>query len=206
MNAAREPGDGAAVRVLTVPNLVSFVRLLGVPAFLYLLLVADEPVAAIVLLALGGTSDWIDGYLARRLHQVSRLGELLDPAADRLYILATLLAFTVREVIPWQVTALLLARELVLLCSLGALRWYGFGPPAVHYLGKTGTFVLLLAFPILLLAWASDAAEPVAAPIGWATIIWGIGLYWAAGVLYLAQASALIRAERQARRSGTAGG
>ena len=94
----------------------------------------------------------MDGWIARRLRQVSRLGELLDPLADRLYILATLLAFTAREVVPWQFTAALLARELLLLGSLAVLRRYGYGPPPVHYVGKTATFLLLAAFPVLLLA------------------------------------------------------
>src|SRR5262245_38640195 len=109
-------------RILTVPNAISFARLLGVPLFLYLLLVAHADVAAVVVLAVGGTTDWVDGYVARRLDQVSKLGELLDPLADRLYILATLLAFTARGVVPWPFTAALLAREAVLLVGIAVLR------------------------------------------------------------------------------------
>jgi cardiolipin synthase (CMP-forming) len=184
-------------RILTVPNLVSFARLLGVPLFLYLFLGPHAYVAALVVLAVGGTSDWVDGYLARRLRQVSRLGELLDPAADRLYILATLVAFTVGRVVPWWFTAALLLRELVLLGSLIVVRRYGYGPPPVHYLGKTATFILLFGFPVLLLARASAGAAPVAGPIGWALAWWGLALYWAAGVLYLIQAAGLVRAARQ---------
>ncbi|HEX2771607.1 MAG TPA: CDP-alcohol phosphatidyltransferase family protein, partial [Micromonosporaceae bacterium] len=135
-------------RVLTVPNLISFVRLLGVPLFLYLLLVARADVAAVVVLALGGTTDWVDGFVARRLGQVTRLGELLDPMADRLYILATLVAFTTRAVVPWQFAAALLARDVLLVGALVVLRRYGYGPPQVHYLGKTATFILLAAFPV----------------------------------------------------------
>lgn len=181
-------------RILTVPNLISFCRLLGVPVFLYLVLVPHADLAAVVVLTLGGTTDWVDGYAARRLGQVSRLGELLDPAADRLYILATLVAFTVRDVVPWQFTAVLLAREAMLLVGLAVLRRHGFGPPPVHYLGKTATFILLAAFPVLLLAHASAGAGPVAGPIGWALAWWGLALYWAAGVLYIAQVAGLVRA------------
>ena len=177
-----------ASRVLTIPNAISFVRLLGVPLFLYLLLGPEADVAAVVVLAIGGTTDWVDGYVARRLRQVSRLGELLDPAVDRLYILATLVAFTVREVVPWQFTAALLARELVLVASLVVLRRYGYGPPPVHYVGKTATFLLLAAFPVLLLAHVSTAAHPYAHPIGWGLAWWGIGLYWVAAALYIGQA------------------
>ncbi|MFU8853517.1 CDP-alcohol phosphatidyltransferase family protein [Micromonospora sp. SL1-18] len=200
------PSGSTAVvgdRVLTLPNMISFVRLAGVPLFLYLFLVVRADVAAIVVLAIGGTSDWVDGWLARRLHQVSRLGELLDPLADRLYILATLLAFTAREVVPWQFTAALLARELLLLGSLGVLRRYGYGPPPVHYVGKTATFLLLAAFPILLLATASPAIATAAGAIGWGLAWWGLVLYWVAGAMYVVQASRLVRAMRE-RRAGAA--
>lgn len=185
--------DRTRHRVLTVPNLVSVARLLGVPLFLYLLLAAGHDLAALVVLVLGGGTDWLDGLLARRLGQVSRVGELLDPLADRLYILATLLGFTLREIVPWQFTAALLARELLLLVALAVLRRSGHGPPPVHYLGKTATFLLLAAFPVLLLAIAVPAAEDWAHPAGWALAWWGLGLYWVAGVMYLWQMARLLR-------------
>jgi len=188
----------ATNRIWTVPNVISFVRLLGVPLFLYLLLGPHHDVAAVVVLALGGTTDWVDGYVARRMNSVSRLGELLDPFADRLYILATLFGFTVREVIPWWLTAALVLREAVLGVVLMVLRRHGYGPPPVHYVGKTGTFLLLGAFPVLLLAVAAPATQDIAGPIGWGLAWWALGLYWAAAVLYIAQARALLRADRAA--------
>ena len=197
----------SGLRVWTVPNLISFARLLGVPLFLYLFLVAHEDIAAVVVLTVGGTSDWIDGYLARRLRQVSRLGELLDPAADRLYILATLLALTVTSVLPWWFTVALLLREATLLVSLFVLRRYGYGPPPVHYLGKTATFILLAAFPALLLAHAVSATQAWVWPAGWALAWWGLVLYWAAAILYLIQANGLVRAARRAPHdAGTVAG
>lgn len=189
-----QASDHLTDRVFTLPNLISFVRLLGVPVFLYLLLVARADVAAIVVLAVGGTTDWVDGWVARRLRQVSRLGELLDPFVDRLYILATLVAFTVREVVPWQFTVALLAREVLLLGSLGTLRRHGYGPPPVHYVGKTATFLLLAAFPVLLLAKAVPATVFSAA--GWSLAWWGLTLYWVAGAMYVVQAGRLVRAAR----------
>lgn len=198
-DAQRSDEPASAARVLTVPNLISFARLLGVPLFLYLILIARADIAAVAVLALGGATDWVDGWLARRLDQVSRLGEMLDPAADRLYIIATLLAFTVREVVPWQFAAALVARELFMGGWLLALHRHGYGPPQVHYLGKTGTFVLLVAFPVMLLATAAPTAAAVAKAVGWALAWWGLALYWAAGILYAAQARALIR---EARRDG----
>jgi cardiolipin synthase len=192
--------------VVTIPNLISFARLLGVPLFLYLLLVAEADIAAVVVLAVGGTSDWVDGYIARRLGQVSRLGELLDPLADRLYILATLVGFTVRDVVPWQFTVALLAREVMLGVCLGVLRRHGYGPPPVHYVGKTATFVLLAAFPLLLLAAAVPAAADVAGATGWGLAWWGLVLYWVAGVFYVVQVATLVRAARPGGTATSAGG
>jgi cardiolipin synthase len=198
MSQQPAPSIVASDRIWTIPNVISFVRLLGVPLFLYLLLGPEKDVAAVIVLAIGGTTDWVDGYVARRMNSVSRLGELLDPFADRLYILATLIGFTVRGVIPWWLTAALLLRELVLGIALLVLRRHGYGPPPVHYVGKTGTFVLLAAFPVILLAHAVGSASSWLTPIGWGLAWWALGLYWAAAVLYLMQARRLLRAEARA--------
>jgi cardiolipin synthase len=155
-------------------------------------------VSAVIVLALGGTTDWVDGYAARRLGQVSRLGELLDPFADRLYILAALIGLTLRDVVPWWLTIALLLREAVLGIALLVLRRHGYGPPAVHYVGKTGTFVLLGAFPVMLLAKAVPSISDWVYPIGWGLSWWALGLYWAAAVLYLTQTTQLLRADRAA--------
>jgi cardiolipin synthase len=187
---------GTVDRIVTVPNAISFARLLGVPLFLYLFLVAEADVAAIVVLVIGGTSDWIDGYVARRMRQESRLGALLDPAADRLYILATVLAFTVRDVLPWWFTIALLVREVVLGICLAVLRRFGYGPPPVHYVGKTATFILLMAFPFLLLADAWQGGEAFAYTSGWALAWWGLVLYWIAAGFYVVQIAQLLRAVR----------
>lgn len=193
-----DPGPPVASdRIWTIPNVISFVRLLGVPVFLYLLLGPRHDIAALIVLTLGGTTDWVDGYVARRMGSVSRLGELLDPFADRLYILATLVGFTLREVVPWWLTAALLLREAVLGVALLVLRRHGYGPPPVHYVGKTGTFVLLGAFPTLLLAEAVPAIGTVAGAIGWGLAWWALGLYWAAAVLYLLQTRTLLRADAE---------
>ncbi len=115
-------------RVLTVPNLLSLLRLAGVPLFLYLLLGPRADGWAILVLAVGGFTDWLDGKLARLLNQQSRLGALLDPAVDRLYILAALVALGAREVIPWWAVAVLIARDLVLAATLPVLRRHGYRP------------------------------------------------------------------------------
>jgi len=193
MSQQPAPSVVASDRIWTIPNVISFVRLLGVPLFLYLLLGPEKDIAAVIVLAVGGTTDWVDGFVARRMNSVSRLGELLDPFADRLYILATLIGFTVRGVVPWWLTGALLLRELVLGIALLVLRRHGYGPPPVHYVGKTGTFVLLAAFPVILLAQAVDSSWLT--PIGWGLAWWALGLYWAAAVLYLTQTARLLRVE-----------
>jgi cardiolipin synthase (CMP-forming) len=188
---------GAYGEILTVPNLVSFVRLLGVPLFLYLLLVPHADVAAIVVLSIGGTSDWVDGFLARRLGQVSRLGELLDPLADRLYIFATLIALTVRGVLPWWFTIALVAREAFLAVLLLLLRRRGYGPPAVHYVGKSATFILLVAFPVLLLAHVLGQPYGWWYAAGWGFALWGLALYWIAAIFYVIQVYGALRESRE---------
>lgn len=191
------PAQGST-RVLTIPNLVSFARLAGVPLFLYLVLGPHEDGWAVVVLAIGGTSDWVDGFLARRLNQTSRLGELLDPLADRLYIVATVVALTIREVIPLWFTLALLARELLLGVCLLVLRRYGYGPPPVHYVGKSATFILLLALPILLLLKVSPGTEFWTYPSGWSLAWWGLVLYWIAALFYVLQVVGVVRTGRPA--------
>ena len=187
-----------STRVLTIPNLVSFARLAGVLLFLYLVLGPHEDGWAVVVLAIGGTSDWVDGFLARRLNQTSRLGELLDPLADRLYIVATVVALTIREVIPAWFTVALLARELLLGVCLLVLRRYGYGPPPVHYVGKSATFILLLALPILLLLKVSPGTEFWTYPTGWSLAWWGLVLYWIAALFYVVQVVGVVRGGRPA--------
>ncbi|HEY3714001.1 MAG TPA: CDP-alcohol phosphatidyltransferase family protein [Jatrophihabitantaceae bacterium] len=183
----------AAQRVVTVPNALSVLRLLGVPLFLWLLLGPHADIAALIVLALSGFTDWADGVLARRLNQTSKLGALLDPAADRLYIIATLVGLTLRHIIPWWLAAVIVGRDLLLSLTLPVLRRHGYGPPPVHYLGKAATFNLLYAFPLLLLAARDGTMADVARPIAWAFTIWGTALYLWAGALYLVQVDQLTR-------------
>lgn len=200
-------------RVLTVPNLLSVVRLAGVPLLLYLLLVPGGAAWgadfwAVVVLAAGGVTDWLDGKLARLLGQYSRLGALLDPAVDRLYILAALVALGVRDVVPWWVVAALVARDLVLGATLPVLRARGYGPYQVVYLGKGATFLLLYAFPLLLAAQADGWFADLARPFAYAFAVWGTALYLYTGLIYLAQFGRALRTpvERAADRAGAAAG
>lgn len=188
------PGGVAdsAGRVLTVPNLISGLRLLLVPVFA-VLLVDGRDVAALVVLAVSGASDWLDGVLARSMHQQTRLGELLDPAADRLFILVTLVALAARGVVPVWLVVAVIARDVLLAIVLAVLLRTGVGPLPVHFVGKAGTFALLYAFPLLLLALWAGPVGTVAGVLGWAFAWWGVALYWLAAGIYLRQAFGALR-------------
>ena len=190
-----QPAHGAERRssqVWTVPNLLSGLRLLGVPLFLWLVLGPEEDTIALVVLMLSGVTDYLDGYLARRLQQTSKLGEILDPVADRLYILAVVVGLAFREIIPWWVAIILPARDAFLWCLVPFLRTRGYSALPVHYLGKAATFNLLYAFPLLLLGDGDGVLAELAKVFGWAFAIWGIGLYWWAGLLYAWQVRKLL--------------
>jgi cardiolipin synthase (CMP-forming) len=190
-SAGPDPGE----RLLTIPNIISFARLLGVPVFLWLVLGVDSTAGdwwAVGLLMASGLSDWLDGKIARALNQQTRLGQLLDPAADRLYIVATVIALAVRGIIPWWLVAVLAVRELLLGAVLLLLRRRGWGPLQVSFAGKTATLCLLYAFPLLFLGSHQASYAEVTRVIGWMFAIWGSALYWWAAGLYIVQARQLL--------------
>lgn len=176
----------------TVPNLLSALRLALVPVFLFLLL-DEQNLLAIIVLAISSVTDYLDGYFARKFNQVTRLGQLLDPAADRLYIFSTLVALSITGVIPAWLAAVIIGRDFVLLIAYPILATHGYGPLPVHYLGKAGTFALLYAFPLLLIADLWVAAEFIVLPLAWAFALWGVGLYWWAGIVYLRQVREVVK-------------
>lgn len=190
-------GSPAKHGVLTIPNLLSFLRLAGVPLFLYLVLGPHADGWAIIVLGLAGFTDWLDGQIARRTGQITELGKLLDPVADRLYILAVLFGLAVRDIIPWWLAIVIPLRDVLLAGLLPVLRRYGYGPLPVHFLGKAATFCLMYAFPLLFLGDGAGNWAEVATIIGWAFALWGTGLYWWAGLLYGNQARQLITAARR---------
>jgi len=207
MPLLRDPDPSLSTRVWTVPNVLSMLRLAGVPLFLYWALVTEQDGRAILLLMAAGASDYFDGLIARRWQQFTRLGQLLDPLADRLYILATLLALVYRDGLPlwWALT--LIGRDVVLSACLPVLRRAGHGPLPVHFLGKAATFNLLYAFPMLLAALPGNEGwlATVFRPMGWAFATWGSALYLWAGVLYVVQVRQVLKADRAADASAAAG-
>jgi len=193
-------------QVLTIPNLISFARLAGVPVFIWLVLGVRTQAGdwwAVGLLIAAGASDWLDGKLARALNQQSELGQLLDPAADRLYIVATVIALAVRAIIGWWLVILLAARELVMAVTLLVLRRHGYPALAVSFAGKTATLCLLYAFPLLFLGTHPASYASVARIVGWGFVIWGSALYWCAAVLYMEQTRRLARADRLSQTGGS---
>jgi cardiolipin synthase len=155
---------------------------------------------ALGLLAAAGASDWLDGKLARAMNQQSRIGELLDPAADRLYIVSTIIALALRAIIGWWLVAVLAVRELLLGVVLLALRRRGYGPLRVSFVGKAATLSLLYAFPLLFLGSHSTSYAVVARVFGWAFALWGTALYWWAAALYVQQARRLLALDRDSDR------
>lgn len=197
--------DDLPDRVLTVPNALSVLRLAGVPLFLWLLLGPEADLLALVVLVASGLTDWLDGKLARWLRQSSRLGAMLDPTVDRLYILAALFAFGVRDILPWWVIGVLVGRDLLLAACLPLLRRLGYGPFEVLYLGKAATFCLLYAFPLLLLAQGSSTVAELASPVAYAITVWGAGLYLWTALLYLLQVGLAVRAGPAGRLTSGSG-
>ncbi|MCW2834230.1 MAG: CDP-diacylglycerol-phosphatidylglycerol [Nocardioides sp.] len=190
-------------RVWTIPNLLSMLRLAGVPLFLWLVLGPEADLVALVVLMVSGVTDYLDGYLARRLDQFTSLGEILDPVADRLYILAVVIGLALRDIIPWWVAIILPLRDLLLWGLVPLLRTRGYSALPVHFLGKAATFNLLYAFPLLLLGEGDGVVSTMARVFGWAFAFWGIGLYWWAGLLYAWQVRKLLR--DTPRRPATSG-
>jgi cardiolipin synthase len=184
--------ESQRTKVWTLPNLLSMVRLAGVPVFLWLVLGPEWDGWALILLMVAGVTDWLDGYLARKLDQRSTLGEILDPVADRLYILAVVVGLVLRDIIPLWVGLLLPLRDALLWCLVPFLRTRGYSALPVHFLGKAATANLLYAFPLLLLGDGEGTVAELAQVFGWAFAFWGIGLYWWAGVLYAWQVRKLL--------------
>ncbi len=210
MSEGDSTGTSAAAsrdRVLTIPNALSVLRLLLVPVFLWLVLVVHANGWAVGVLMFSGFSDWADGKIARLVdNQSSRLGELLDPLVDRIYMVTVPLALAVQGSVPWWVVLTLLGRDAVLAAALPVVRGRGVAALPVTYLGKAATFALMSGFPLVLLGQpvGSDPAlwSRVVLACGWAFLSWGLVLYLWSGVLYLIQVGLVVRHLPKVHTSG----
>ncbi len=181
-------------RVLTIPNVLSVIRLALVPVFLYLLLATHAYALAVAILMFSGFSDWADGKIARLVaNQSSRLGELLDPLVDRIYMLAVPLGFGVAGIVPWWLVATLIGRDVVLAATLPVVRSRGLTALPVTYIGKAATFALMSGFPLVLLGQWDATWSRVVGACGWGFVIWGLGMYLWSAVLYLLQVRLVVR-------------
>lgn len=180
-------------RVVTVPNVLSVVRLVLVPVFLYLLLVVHADAWATGILMFTGASDWADGKIARLMNQSSRLGELLDPLVDRIYMITIPVAFGLRHFVPWWIVAVLIGRDVLLAATLPALRSRGLSALPVTYIGKAATFCLMSGFPLILLGQFGALWSRVVLAIGWGFLIWGLATYLWSFVLYMMQFVMVLR-------------
>jgi len=178
---------GTANSNWTFPNVLSALRLLGVPFFFWLIVGPENDEIALVILIISAFTDWLDGYLARKLNQFSRLGELLDPLADRLYVISALAALFIRDLLPFWVVVVLILRDVAMSVLLILLKRFGITGVPVHFVGKAATMNLLYALPLILLGTFPGIVGQVAHVYGWAFLLWGITMYWYAGLLYFRQ-------------------
>jgi cardiolipin synthase len=171
------------LRIMTIPNLLTITRAIGIPIFLFFIF-NERYSLAVVTLMIGGATDYLDGKLARALNQESRLGELLDPAVDRLYIASVLVAMYLSDLLPIWLLILIILRDIAIGVLLLLLKFAGKPALEVTYLGKAATFNLLYALPLLLLTKTSDTFSEISFILGWAFAGWGIGLYLVTGIHY----------------------
>ncbi|QLL05142.1 CDP-alcohol phosphatidyltransferase family protein [Mycobacterium vicinigordonae] len=187
-------------RVLTVPNVLSVIRLALIPVFIYLMLVGHHNGWAVAILMFSGFSDWADGKIARLLDQSSRLGMLLDPAVDRLYMVTVPIVLMLSGIVPWWFVVILVARDAVLAATLPLLRSRGLSALPVSYVGKAATFALMSGFPLVLLGQWDALWSRIVGACGWAFLIWGLYMYLWAFVLYMAQVVLVMRQMPNVRR------
>lgn len=181
-------------RVLTVPNVLSALRVALLPVFLWLLLGAEANGWAVAVLMVSGVSDWADGKIARLVdNQSSRLGEYLDPAVDRIYMLVVPVAMAIHGSLPWWIVATLVGRDAVLAATLPLLRSRGLTALPVTYIGKAATFALMSGLPLILLGQWDALWSRVILACGWGFLIWGLAMYLWSGVLYLIQVALVMR-------------
>jgi len=204
-----EAGPVSTDRILTLPNLISAFRLLLVPV-VAVLIFNGQFLFAVLVLAVAGISDWLDGVVARAFNQTSRLGQMLDPAADRLFIAVALIGLAYHEVLPWWLVVAVFSRDIIVGLTVPFLFARGYPAYPVHDVGKAGTFALMYAFPLVLLAQVDflegHIVSQIAWMLGWAAALWGVYLYWVAGIAYLNQFRKILRSGARAserRNSGS---
>jgi len=193
--------DNGLDRILTAPNVITLVRLLCIPIFLWLLFGVHRQTAAAVLLAVLGATDWVDGYVARRYGQVSTLGKVLDPTADRLLVGTAVISIMVYGAVPLWFGIATIAREVLVSVMVVLLAGLGAARIDVLWVGKAGTFGLMFAYPAFLLGDGTATWQAPIRAIAWVTGLIGLGLAWWAAGSYIGPARRALQEGRAARRS-----
>ncbi|MDR2538702.1 MAG: CDP-alcohol phosphatidyltransferase family protein [Bifidobacteriaceae bacterium] len=181
-------------KIWTVPNVLSMFRLLLVVVFA-VAFVLDRPVISITVFVLSGVTDFLDGWIARKFQQISKLGQILDPLADRVFIVLSLVLAGFKEVLPWWFVVAILARDVVMVFIMLALGSRGFRVLPVNFIGKAGTAAIYFSIPILLLSFYFQHMQSVFWVVGWASALWGVALYWIAGIIYIVSAWKTMRSK-----------
>jgi cardiolipin synthase len=195
------PASSDLDRILTVPNVLTLGRLLCLPVFLWLLFVREDEVAAAVLLAVLGATDWCDGYVARRYHQESNFGRLFDPTVDRVLFLVAVGGIVIHGSAPWWFCLLVLVREVTVSIVSVTLAALGAEPVRVTWFGKAGTFLLMFAFPWFLAASSDLRTAPVFAALAWLVGVPGLVLSYYAAFRYVPEWRANLAVARARRRA-----
>jgi CDP-diacylglycerol--glycerol-3-phosphate 3-phosphatidyltransferase len=198
--------DRSLSRVITVPNLLSAIRIVLIPVFVLLILHHGTEEAGLLLLGGVVATDWIDGYIARHTGQVSNLGKVLDPVADRLAIAAGLIALMVRGAFPLWAGLLVLVRDGLVILAGAALLFRLKVRMDVRWIGKFATFALMVGIP--LVAWGRFGLwlHGLALPVGWVIFTVGIVTYYLAAVIYTFDVAAAVKAARGAHLPETGSG
>jgi cardiolipin synthase len=180
------PGED---RILTIPNIVTLVRLACVPLFLWLLFGRENRAAAAYLLGALGATDWVDGYVARHFDQVSTLGKVLDPVADRVLLGVGIVAILVDGSVPAWIAWVVIVREVTISIATVGLAAAGARRIDVQWAGKAGTLALMCAFPLFLGSHADNLGwEDLAGALAWIFVIPGLVLAWYAAITYVPRA------------------
>jgi cardiolipin synthase (CMP-forming) len=193
--------DDGLDRIFTVPNVITLVRLLCIPLFVWLLFGAHRQTAAAILLALLGATDWVDGFVARRYGQVSTFGKVLDPTADRILVGTAVISIMIYGAVPLWFGIATIVREILVSAMVLLLAAMGAARIDVLWVGKAGTFGLMFAYPAFLLGDGTASWQEPIRVIAWVTGLVGLALAWWAAGSYIAPARRALREGRAARRS-----
>jgi len=188
----------ASSRIFTVANAVSVVRLMAIPVFLWLV-IEDRLLIAFVLLVVAVLTDFVDGMIARRMNEITKLGQFLDPFADRLFIAATVIALAIQDVVPWWFVIAVMLRDALLGIGGVVMARFGAATLPVKWWGKVATFAMLVVLPLFLLGAVVPEVGEITNPIAWVLALATVALYWVVGFSYLFDAISI--AQKATRES-----